>query len=34
MFWKSTKLEGLEGKINGALGVDTALSGGLKSIPI
>lgn len=34
MFWKSSRLEGLEGKINGALGVDTALSGELKSIPI
>lgn len=34
MFWKSTRLGGLEGKINGELGVDTALSGTLESIPI
>lgn len=34
MFWKSTRLGGLEGKINGVLGVDTALSGTLESIPI
>lgn len=34
MFWKSTRLGGLEGKINGVFGVDTALSGRLESIPI
>lgn len=34
MFWKSTRLGGLEGKMNGVLGVDTALSGTLESIPI
>lgn len=34
MFWKSTRLGGLEGKINRVLGVDTALNGTLESIPI